>query len=236
MEHSERQISSPQASPLLQPQQISMRSELQRKMIHLCSISIPIAYIWAPREIMLAIFIPLTAVGFIVEYMRIRVPAVRNLIDRLFGRMLRSHELASGSAKISGATYVILSAMLCVLIFPKVITIAGFAVLIISDTASALIGRRWGRHRFLGKSMEGSTAFVVTAVLVVLAVAATFHTPGIFIATGIVASVIAAIAEAMSYGVNVDDNLTIPLAFGFAIWGMLALIGGADVAAMLAVK
>ncbi len=216
--------------------QISMRSELQRKMIHLCSISIPIAYIWLPRETMLAMFVPLSIFSFIVEFMRIRVPAVRRLIDRMFGSMLRTHEKASEYAKLSGATYVVLSAVLCVFIFPKVICIAGFAVLIISDTASALFGRRFGRHRFLEKSVEGSSAFVVTAVMVVLAVAWVFAAPGVFIAVGVVASVVAAVAEAMSYGVNVDDNLSIPLAFGFSMWGLLALFGGPAVDALLALR
>lgn len=236
MAQSESDVSRSGGAPRLEAVQIPMRSELQRKMIHLSSISIPIMYIWVPRDIMLAMFVPLTVVAFGVEFMRIRVPAVRAFIDRFFGSMLRTHELAGEHAKISGATYVVLSAALCVLIFPRVITIAGFAVLIVSDTASALFGRRFGRHRFLEKSLEGSSAFVVTAVAVVLVVAAIFNAPLSFIAVGVVASFVAAVAEAMSYGVNIDDNLTIPLAFGFAMWGGLALVGGPEIDALLLLR
>lgn len=214
------------------PAQISMRSELQRKMIHLSSISIPIIYIWVTRETMLIILIPVLVIAVITEVLRWRVPAVENFIGKLFGQMLRPHE-KEGKKKISGATYVILSAAICVLIFPKVVTITGFAVLIVSDTASALFGRRFGRHRFLEKSVEGSSAFVVTAIMVVLVVAAVYDTPWEFIATGVVASFAAAVAEAMSYGVNIDDNFTIPLSFGAVMWGLLLLFNNPEVERLL---
>jgi len=213
-----------------------MRSEWQRKMIHLSSISIPIMYIWLSRETMLWIFGPMMVIGFTVEFLRMRVPAVERFIRKYFGAMLRSHERAGGKAKISGATYVILSAFLCVVIFPKVVTIAGFAVLIVSDTASALFGRRFGRHRFLEKSVEGSSAFVVTAIMVVLGVAAIYQAPTSFILIGIVASFIAAVAEAMSYGVNIDDNLTIPLSFGAVMWGGMALMNTPELRALLEMR
>ncbi len=211
-----------------------MRSEIQRKMIHLSSISIPITYIWVDRVPMLWVFVSLSVVGLVVEYMRIRVPAVRSFINGLFGSMLRTHEQTSGRARISGATYVIMSAALCIFIFPRVITIAGFAVLIISDTAGALFGRRFGRHRFFEKSMEGSAAFFVTAMMVVFAVAFIFKAPAVFVAVGALAACVATVVEAMSNGSSIDDNLTIPISFGLVMWGVLALVGGADVTTLLA--
>jgi hypothetical protein len=39
----------------------------------------------------------------------------------------------------------------------------------------------------------------------------------------------------MSYGVNIDDNLTIPLAFGAVMWGMMALVGGEELGRLLSV-
>jgi dolichol kinase len=84
--------------------------------------------------------------------------------------------------------------------------------------------------------VEGSSAFVVTAILVVLGVAAIYNTPSSFILAGIVASFIAAVAEAMSYGVNIDDNLTIPLSFGAAMWLLLIAIGGPEIGQLLQLK
>lgn len=216
------------------PVQISMKSELQRKMIHLSSIGIPLLYIWLSRETMLWLIVPVFVLSAVVELLRWRVPAVEELIGKLFGQMLREHE-KEGHRKISGATFVLLSATLCVLIFPKVVTINAFAVLIVSDTASALFGRRFGRHRFLEKSVEGSSAFVVTAFMVVLAVAAIYDAPWQFVAVGAVASVVAAVAEAMSYGVNIDDNFTIPLSFGATMWGLLALFSTPEIEMLLSI-
>jgi dolichol kinase len=216
------------------PVQISMQSELQRKMIHLSSITIPILAIFLPKATMLWLLVPVTLLGVVIELLRVRVDAVDRVIQRYFGAMLRSHEKAGGMAKVSGATWVLLSATICVLIFPRVVTVAGFSVLIISDTVAALFGRRFGRHRFLEKSVEGSSAFVVSAIIVVLVVAAIFSAPWQFIVAGSVAAVVSAVVEAMSYGVNIDDNLTIPLSFGAVAWGLLALMSSPEVAALLA--
>ncbi len=204
-------------------------------MIHLSSIGIPLLYMWLTRETMLALVVPAFLLSLAIEFLRTRVPAVEQLFSKLFGQMLRPHE-KEGKRKISGATFVLFSAALCILIFPKVVTITGFTVLIVSDTASALYGRRFGRHRFLEKSVEGSSAFVVTAVMVVLGVAAIYDAPWEFLVAGIIASFVAAVAEAMSYGVNIDDNLTIPLSFGASIWGLLLLFGGPEIDLLLSIR
>lgn len=222
------------------PAQISMKSEFMRKLIHLCSIVIPIIYIWTTRETALWLLVPVTLLALAIELLRPRMPSVELIIRKLFGSILRTHEKQeSGKIKLSGATWVLLSATLCVLIFPKVITIAAFSTLIVSDTMAALIGRRFGRHKFLEKSFEGSTAFFVFAVGVVFTVAAIYSgllgdSYWTFIGVGVVAALASTVAEAMSYGVNVDDNLTIPFSFGGVMWGLLALLGGAGIERALA--
>ncbi len=119
--------------------------------------------------------------------------------------------------RLNGASYVLIAASLCVFLFPKVIAISAIAILVISDTTSALIGRRFGRHRFLAKSLEGSCAFFVSAVLVI------FLTPKIdnlfmeYI-IGIIAAAIGTVVEALP--IKIDDNLSIPLAVGFSLWGL----------------
>lgn len=200
--------------------QISMKKELQRKLIHLTSLAIPIACIWVSRETALWVLAPLTLLGLAVEFLRTRVDAVDRFILNIVGPMLRPHETRQGKGKVSGATWVLLSATLCVLIFPREVMVTSFAVLIVSDTAAALIGRPFGRHRFLSKSVEGSLAFVVSAVGVVVASAAIFQGSDSFIFFGAIAALIAALVEAVSDGARIDDNLTIPLSFGMAFWGL----------------
>jgi dolichol kinase len=223
------------------PTQISMKSEFMRKSIHLCSIAIPIVYVWTTRETALWILVPMTLFALSVELLRPRIPAVELIVRKLFGSILRTHEKQeSGKIKLSGATWVLLSASLSVLIFPKIIMIAAFTTLIVSDTMAALIGRRFGRHKFLDKSFEGSSAFFVFSVLVVFVVAAVFSEPlgadyWKFIGVGVASAFASTVAEAMSYGVNVDDNLTIPFSFGGVMWGLLALIGGVGIERALSV-
>ena len=77
---------------------------------------------------------------------------------------------------------------------------------------AALIGRKFGKHRFLSKSFEGTLAFFISASIVV------FFTPkieGLFLEylIGIIAAAVAAIVENISFG-WMDDNLTIPVSMG----------------------
>jgi dolichol kinase len=215
------------------PSQITMTGELMRKSIHLTSIAIPILYSFLSREVMLWMLIPGLIVSFAIELFRFRSPAFEQFFMKIFGPILRSHE-KSGKPMLNGATYVLLSATLCVLIFPRIIAIAGFAILIISDTAAALFGRRFGRHKFLDKSVEGSSAFFITGLATMAVIGVVFNAPTVYYIVGAIAALVSTVTEAMSYGINIDDNLTIPMSFGIVMWGVLALIGGPEIAAMLA--
>ena len=124
--------------------------------------------------------------------------------------------------RLNGATYVLLSATLCVWLFPKVIVITAFAILIISDSAAALIGRQFGRHPFLGKTMEGTSAFFVTALLVVAVAPKSSITPP-NTSSASHAAVVGTIVEVVS-GETLDDNLTIPISISLVMWALYALL------------
>jgi len=115
-----------------------------------------------------------------------------------------------------------LSALITVLIFPKVIFITAFSILIISDTSAALFGRKYGKHKFLAKSLEGSSAFFVSAIVVVLA---TPKVTGSFTEylIGFVAALVATFGENLSYG-WADDNFVIPLSAGLTMWILYQLL------------
>ena len=119
------------------------------------------------------------------------------------------------TGRLNGATYVLISATLSVLIFPKPIAIMAFTVLIFADLTAALVGTRYGRHRFLAKSVEGSAAFFVTAVLIMIILPRASGIPG-DLAVGITAALAATIVEAADFGI--DDNLSVPLTTGIVLW------------------
>lgn len=208
-----------------------MTQELLRKSIHVFSLSIPILYLWNTRSTMIWIFLPLTILLLILEFVRYYNPKFQTLIKKYFGGMMREHEFENG--KLTGATFVIVSALLCVLLFPKVIMIPAFAVLIISDTCAALFGRRFGKHKFFNKSLEGSLAFVISAWIVSIVTGYILNSPTEFYYAALVACVAAACAEAVSWGVNIDDNFTIPISYGSVLWGILSLIKDSHVTSFL---
>ena len=200
----------------------SYTTELIRKGIHMCSIAIPVIYYYIPKETALAILIPLTLAFGLSDLARLFVPSVRAMYHRFFGFLLRSREHDVRNRRLNGATYVLISATLCVWLFPKVIVITAFAILIISDTFAALIGRKFGRHPFLRKTMEGTSAFFVTAILVVVVAPKILYLPTEYL-IGIAAAVVGTFVEVMS-GEVIDDNLTIPISISLVMWALYALL------------
>lgn len=195
---------------------IQYRDEVVRKTIHLFSLSIPIVYYFITKELALQILIPLTLIFLLIDLGRYISPFLAKFFYVLFNFLLREHERDTKKKNLNGATYVLISAVICVFLFPKVFFLTAFSVLIVSDSAAALIGRKFGRHRFLSKSLEGTLAFFITACIVVMLTPKI--TEGIteyiigFIAVGI-----GAIAENISYG-WADDNLSIPISIGAVMW------------------
>jgi dolichol kinase len=196
---------------------IDYRSELFRKGIHLVSLSIPIIYYSMTRELALTILLPLTAAFLIVDLTRYYHTPTAEWFYRWFGSLLRKHEQDSNRKRLNGATNVLLSACLCVFIFPKIVTVNAFAVLIISDTTSALIGRRFGKRPFLNKSWEGAVAFFLSALVVVFVAPKVEGHPVEYLIS-VVAAAVAAVAESLS--TDIDDNLSVPLTFGCVMWGL----------------
>ena len=195
---------------------IDYRDEVIRKSIHLCSLSIPVIYYFITKELALTILIPLALFSLILDVGRFIFPPLKKIFYPIFGFLLRKHEKDDNKKSLNGATYVLISAVIVVLIFPKLFVVTGFAVLIIGDIAAALIGRKFGKHKFLQKSLEGTLAFFIFSCIVVL------FTPKVGgglaeYLIGFAAVGVGAIAENVSSGF-VDDNLSVPISVGLAMW------------------
>jgi dolichol kinase len=205
----------------VQARQITFSSEVIRKTIHIGSLSIPVGYYYITKETALTILIPLTIFSIAIDVGRHYIPPLKRMVTATFGRILRPHERESGL--LSGATYVLISALFCVFVFPKMITITAFAVLIVSDASSALIGRAFGKHKFLDKSLEGTLAFVVSAWLVILLTPKAGPVASEYL-IGAFAVIIGGIAEAWSVTLRFDDNFSVPVSIGFTMWGLYYLL------------
>jgi len=206
---------------------IQYKDELFRKLIHLTSLSIPIVYYFIPTGTAALILAILAGLALIIDLARYIHPETGKVFYKLFGFLLREHELDHKKKNLNGATYVLISALISVLIFPKVIFISAFSILIISDSAAALVGRKFGRRKFLQKSFEGTLTFFVSACIVILF---TPKVSGFFeeYLIGFIAAFVGAIVENVSFKL-VDDNLSIPLSVGFTMWGLyLALLSNLE--------
>ena len=201
---------------------IDYKGELLRKSIHLCSLSIPIIYYFISKETALSILIPITTITVIIDFSRFFIKPLNSIIQKIFGFIMREHETDIKKKNLNGASYVFISATLTIWIFPKIIFITAFAILIICDIAAALIGRRYGKHKFLAKSLEGTLAFFVFSCFVVLL---TPKAEGYLLEylIGFIAGAVGAIFENISYG-WADDNLMIPISVGLTMWGLYLLI------------
>jgi dolichol kinase len=201
---------------------ILYKDELLRKTIHLTSLSIPIIYYFISSETAAVILAVLAGLALIIDWARYLSPDVGKIFYKIFGFLLREHEVDHQKRNLNGATYVLISALVGVLIFPKLIFITAFSILIVSDSLAALVGRKFGRKKFLLKSLEGTLAFFISACIVIL------FTPKIGnfseeYLIGFIAAFVGAITENISFKL-IDDNLSIPLAVGFTMWGLYLAI------------
>ena len=201
---------------------IDYKDELVRKLIHLTSLLIPIIYYFIPRTSAAIILGALSLFAISLDLARYLSPQIGSVFYKIFGFLLRRHEVDEKKRNLNGATYVLISALISVLIFPKVIFITAFSMLIIGDTLAALIGRKFGKHKLLFKSFEGTLAFFVGSSLVVLFTPKVGNFPEEFI-IGFIGAFIGAIVENVSSH-YVDDNLSIPLSIGFVMWILYIII------------
>jgi dolichol kinase len=205
---------------------VDFRAELVRKGIHLISLAIPLVYYFIPKSVALWILVPLTAAFVVIDLARYDVDLISKLFYRFFGFLLRTHEVDRQKHALNGATYMLISAVICILIFPKFIMISSFVVLILGDASSAVFGKRFGKHKILPgratpKSYEGSLAFVVAATVAVLLTTKVDYLVAEY-AIGAAAGIFAAAAEVLSYNI-VDDNIAVPITFGLSMWAMYIL-------------
>ena len=179
-----------------------MKGELLRKSTHLAGLIIPVIYLLLDKPTMLILVGILTGVAFTVELVKWLSPRFSDIFLRTLTPLLRSHERKGA---ITGATYYLVSAFLCILFFAKVLAIVCIFFMALGDTAAALVGKMWGKTKLLGrKSLEGSAAcFIVCAAVALVKLSPTI---------AIVGALVATLVELIPF--PIDDNLTVPLISG----------------------
>lgn len=187
-----------------------------RRLFHLLAGScLPLAGLFAPPPVMLAALAALAGAALLSDLARFALPAANRRYMRLLAPLLKADE----EARITGATYMCLAALLAFALFGKEAAVPALFYLSLGDPAAALVGRRAPGPRIYGKSPAGTLAFAAVAsaaaAVLVGAGALEFHWA---LWAG---AVIAALLELAS--IPPDDNLWIPLLAGLAMWLLLPL-------------
>ncbi|BAD85999.1 cytidylyltransferase [Thermococcus kodakarensis KOD1] len=203
---------------------MSIRSELKRKALHLTGLTVPAIYLCCGKTTTLA-FIGLAFVLFVVlEPFRI----IEEWRDRIKYRLLnmypspelgRSIELIENHIeaitrphereRVAAHIYFAAASFIVVYFFPMKVAVGAITVATLGDALAAIIGKSLGRHRFSsGKSLEGSLAYFLTALLVLI--------PLVSFAPALAGAVIGTIVE--FYNVPPDDNFSNQLAVAVAVY------------------
>ena len=181
-----------------------MKQEFLRKAIHFSSLIYPALYYFYLTKLEISL---LTLVIFIfllcVDILRMKRPNIRAFFNKFFSFVSRSNEVTGG---FYGSTYFMLGAFLSFALFTKEIAIAAILVLVISDALASLVGKSvGGRKLSLEKTLSGFLAFLISASVISALFNPLFIIPAIF----------ASFAELYAKKLKLDDNLIIPLVYGF---------------------
>ena len=173
-----------------------------------------------PRWAAVAAVGTVTAMFGFGEWLRLHRPAVQAEILRhpVFGRMIRPHE----HDRVSGGFWFGVGVVAVLVLYPRPIVEAACLVMGFGDAASTVVGRRFGSIRLPGgRSLQGSLAFAAVSLAVVSAWRAGLYGDPLSaaLAWGGVAALSGALAELAS--TRLDDNVTVPVVTGAALWAVL---------------
>jgi dolichol kinase len=209
------------------PWRLKLRNDLHlaRKFWH-CGMGVTMALVYglglpkpAAVTILLIVFIFATA----VEYIRLKVPKLNKIAIKAMGPIMRSHEVT----KISGTPFYIGSVLLSVIIFPKLIAILSILYLAFGDPISSIFGILWGD---LGPRFSNGKSLIGTAAGMGICCVITFATmllneipagPAIWIA--LAGGLAGGGAEMIP--LEIDDNFSIPIVSGLALWVTFLIFG-----------
>lgn len=183
-----------------------VRREAPRKAIHLTSIAIPLAILHLPLSACRRALVVLAVALLVADVVKIHQPKLRPLFTTFFGPLIRRHEHTG----ITGATYMIVSALLATFLFEPVVAAAALVFLIVGDTFAAIVGMAWGKTPLFGKTLEGFVAGFVTSFAAAVALV-----PSLSPSTIAFGALVGALVEILP--IPVDDNFRIPLVAGLVL-------------------
>lgn len=183
-------------------------ANVERRLFHLSVGSlIPVVALFLDEGVTIGVLAFLLLLSLGVEYTRLRYRPLNDWLIARFSVLLKEKEHSG----LTGSTYLVLSCLLAFLLFDKYIAILAIFFLTVGDPLAALVGERFGNIRVGPKSLEGTAAFFLAA-LILGGLLSTLPQLDIGTRAMVIGAAVAAATEIVP--IPVDDNLTIPLVSG----------------------
>jgi dolichol kinase len=171
----------------------------------------------------------LTLFAFLIEGLRFMMTSFNHFLIRNFSFLMRAGE----EKELSGIVYYLMGCFLSALAFPRMIALMSILFLAVGDPIAALVGVRWGKHRYhlaephRGKSLEGSAACGFVCFILTFAVSYFISkTEGLVLKDRLLFSILggsaAMIGELIPF--RTDDNMALPLLSGALLWLTAAVL------------
>jgi dolichol kinase len=151
------------------------------------------------------LFASALAVTLVVDTLRVRSEALNRFFFRWCGVLLSPRE-----ARRLSLTWFLLGVFAVLWVPGEMVPVAAILVLALADPVAAVVGHHLGT-RALGKgTVEGATAFFLTAALVLV--------PFVGLRVAVPVAVTVAVVEVLPS--RVDDNALIPIATAMCLWAL----------------
>lgn len=145
----------------------------------------------------------------LVDILKYYLNWLYDLYLKIFKFLLREHEYEKGKTRLSGATWLIISDVICIIFFPRDIAITGMLLLSISDSASTIFGRYFGKKMYAkNRTYIGSASFIISGCLIILITPKVNYSLTEY-AIGFVTVFLTALVDGSNF--PFDDNFTIPI-------------------------
>ncbi len=190
---------------------ISIKDEIYRKIFHLLLILVPVGYYFLEKWKLLAILIPISIIVISLDFYRRKNQKIQSYFIKIFGPILREHKIEQN--KFCSASYACFAITIMFLLFKSEIAILGTFILIICDSAAAIIGRNFQSEPFFEKTLYGSAAFFISGILVLIACGSHHNFKASLYIFGLFSLFVATMIEARPGLLNIDDNFTAPFSF-----------------------
>ena len=165
----------------------------------------PIVYYFSPNKIIVEmLLLYLLGIMTTLEVMRYISPNLWRTVAEHSKGILKVRQ-----GMITGTTALLIANIIVIAFFRKQVAIVSLVYMLFGDTASAIIGTKYGKVKIGDKSLEGSLAFFIT-VMVIALIFSQWTGIRIHLLVLILGAIAATITEALP--IDINDNLTVALA------------------------